>query len=168
MRRRGNGIDMTDVIDTPDDPDEKSDRSMDERSDPSGPSAERSTPDGSSGERPNPNGSVTDSSVCEGSSVGDSLPTGLVLARTTEVFDAGTVPAGLRRAHRVADGVWGRLVVHAGTVNFVFEDAADEPVLVAAGASIVIPPGRAHHVEPDDSARFVVEFYRPSAPDPIA
>lgn len=40
------------------------------------------------------------------------LPDGLVLIRTTDVFDNATVPASLLRAHRVADGVWGRLVVH--------------------------------------------------------
>jgi tellurite resistance-related uncharacterized protein len=50
------------------------------------------------------------------------LPDGLEHVRTTDVFDNGTVPAGLLRAHRVADGAWGRLVVHSGTVTFVFDD----------------------------------------------
>ena len=37
------------------------------------------------------------------------LPDGLEHVRTTDVFDNTTVPAGLLRAHRVADGVWGRV-----------------------------------------------------------
>ncbi|MCB0991196.1 MAG: DUF1971 domain-containing protein, partial [Acidimicrobiales bacterium] len=41
------------------------------------------------------------------------LPDGLEHVRTTDIFDNDTVPAGLLRAHRVADGVWGRLVVHS-------------------------------------------------------
>ncbi len=92
------------------------------------------------------------------------IPDGFVLARTTEVFGAETVPAGLLRAHRVADGIWARLVVHAGRVRFVFEDAPDEAVVVKAGGAVVIPPARLHRVEPSGSARFAVEFHRPAEP----
>ncbi|MFW2380452.1 MAG: DUF1971 domain-containing protein [Acidimicrobiales bacterium] len=91
----------------------------------------------------------------------DELPDGLVLARTTPVFDRSNVPAGLLRAHQVAEGVWGRLVVHEGTVTFVFEDDPDHPRHGDRGDRIVIPPGRPHHVELDDSAAFAVEFHRP-------
>ncbi|MDH4144727.1 MAG: DUF1971 domain-containing protein [Acidimicrobiia bacterium] len=93
------------------------------------------------------------------------VPAGFELARTTDVFDERTVPAGLLRAHRVADGVWGRLVVHRGTVRFVFEDEAERPITAATGDAVVIPPGRLHHVELDATSRFAVEFYRlPSSP----
>lgn len=90
----------------------------------------------------------------------DRIPDGFILARTTDVFDNDTVPAGLLRAHRVADDVWGRLVVHGGQVRFVFEDSPDAPITVPAGAAVVIPPARPHHVELDEPARFAVEFYR--------
>lgn len=93
-----------------------------------------------------------------------SIPAGFVLARTTDVFDRDTVPAGLLRAHRVAADVWGRLVVHAGTVRFVFEDTPDEPVDVDVGSSVVIPPARLHHVELGEGARFAVEFHRRQRP----
>lgn len=88
------------------------------------------------------------------------LPDGLELARTTDVFDESNHPGGLRRAHQVAAGVWGRLVVHSGHVVFVFEDQADQPRTVAAGESQVIPPERRHHVEFDGPATFAVEFHR--------
>ncbi len=93
----------------------------------------------------------------------DGIPEGFTLARTTSVFDCDTVPAGLLRAHRVAEGVWGRLLVHDGQVRFVFEDAPDEPIAVVAGGAVVIPPSRYHHVELDGPVRFSVEFYRPDA-----
>ncbi|MEZ5374866.1 MAG: DUF1971 domain-containing protein [Acidimicrobiales bacterium] len=48
------------------------------------------------------------------------------------------VPAGLLRAHRVADGVWGRLVVHSGTVSFVFDDEPEHPITVSAGDAVLI------------------------------
>ena len=92
------------------------------------------------------------------------LPGGLELARTTDVFDEDSVPAGLARAHRVAEGVWGRLVVHDGSIGFRFED--DDRLLIAAvGEPIVIPPARRHHVEPIGPVRFVVEFHRPVEED---
>ena len=88
------------------------------------------------------------------------LPDGLEHVRTTDVFDNDTVPAGLLRAHRVAEGVWGRLVVTTGGVTFVFDDEPDRPITVEAGDSVAIPPGRQHHVELDGPATFAVEFHR--------
>ena len=89
------------------------------------------------------------------------LPPDLRLVRTTPVFDETSVPAGLLAAHRVADGVWGRLVVQAGSLAFVFEDDPGGAQRGEAGRHVIIPPGRAHHLELDGPVRFVVEFYRP-------
>lgn len=90
----------------------------------------------------------------------DSLPAGLELARTTDEFDEHTVPAGLLRDHRVAAGVWGRLIVRSGALQFGFGD--DPEFGVAAGDSVVIPPARLHHVALVGPVRFVVEFHRPA------
>ena len=91
------------------------------------------------------------------------LPDQVELVRTTDVFDNDSVPAGLLRAHRVAEGVWGRLVVHTGRVSFVFEDQAEHPIGVGPGEHVVIPPSRPHHLELGESATFAVEFYRSSS-----
>lgn len=91
------------------------------------------------------------------------LPEGLELARSTDVFDQDTVPAGLLRAHRVAPGVWGRLVVHTGSLGFVFEDDG-KTVDVGAGDHMVIPPDRPHHLEMLGPVTFVVEFHRQARP----
>jgi len=88
------------------------------------------------------------------------FPEGLEHVRTTAVFDNETVPAGLLRAHHVAAGVWGRLVVHTGEVDFVFEDDAENPHTVHAGETMTIPPERKHHVELRGHATFAVEFHR--------
>ncbi|MEO6988655.1 MAG: DUF1971 domain-containing protein [Aquihabitans sp.] len=90
------------------------------------------------------------------------MPEGLTHARTTNEFDATTVPAGLLRAHTVAANVWGRVQVRAGSLRFVWEGGQDEgsAVDMAAGDSLVIPPLTHHRVEPGEDARFVVEFYR--------
>lgn len=91
------------------------------------------------------------------------LPEGLELARTTDVFDESNHPGGLLRAHQVAAGVWARLLVHTGSLRFVFEDESDRPRTVSAGGSQVIPPQRRHHVEFDGPATFAIEFHRPPA-----
>jgi tellurite resistance-related uncharacterized protein len=88
------------------------------------------------------------------------LPTGFEHVRTTEIFDQDHHPAGLRRAHRVADGVWARLIVHTGTLRFVFEDDPDHLRDVGAGAHVVIPPGRLHHVDIIGPVTFAIEFHR--------
>jgi tellurite resistance-related uncharacterized protein len=88
-----------------------------------------------------------------------SLPDGVEHVRTTPEFTASTVPAGLRRAHQLAPGVWGVLDVLDGEVTFVDEAGGDRHRL-AAGTSRVIPPEAPHHVEPGPEARFVIELFR--------
>ena len=86
------------------------------------------------------------------------LPAGAELVRVTETFDEATVPRGLLRAHRVAAGTWGRLVVDSGRLCFVWEDDGSV-VELAAGDDQVIPPDTAHRVDIAGSVRFAVEFY---------
>ena len=86
------------------------------------------------------------------------LPAGAELVRVTETFDEGTVPRGLLRAHRVAAGTWGRLVVERGCLCFVWEDDGSI-VELATGEHQVIPPDTPHRVRITESVRFAVEFY---------
>lgn len=85
------------------------------------------------------------------------MPEGLPYVRTTPEFTSQTVPAALRRAHRVADGVWGRVRVLAGALRF---RSAGVDLVLTAGEWRNIPPGVEHEVEPDGDARFAVEFWR--------
>lgn len=94
------------------------------------------------------------------------LPTGLEPVRTTPVFDRDTVPKGLLAAHRIASGVWGKLVVHSGSLLFRFEDHPGDSRLVPSGEYVVIPPDRPHRVELDDGpVSFSIEFHRPRQND---
>ncbi len=86
------------------------------------------------------------------------LPAGLEHRRTTDVFDQASVPSGLLRSHRLAPGVWGRLVVHEGAVRFRHEDGG-EPLLVSAGDWVVIEPERPHRLELLGPVRLAVEFH---------
>jgi tellurite resistance-related uncharacterized protein len=99
----------------------------------------------------------------------DHLPAGLQYVRTTDTFDHEHHPAGLRRAHRVADGVWARLFVHTGGLDFSFEDEPDDTIRITGGGFIVIPPGRLHHVDITGPVTFALEFHRePHYPQPVS
>ncbi|MDH3753742.1 MAG: DUF1971 domain-containing protein [Acidimicrobiia bacterium] len=88
------------------------------------------------------------------------LPDGMELTRTTREFDENTVPKALLRAHQVAAGVWGNLVVTSGSIDFVFEDDPGSRRSLPEGSSQPIPPRRPHHIVITGPACFVVEFYR--------
>ncbi|MFP5317342.1 MAG: DUF3565 domain-containing protein [Acidimicrobiia bacterium] len=102
-------------------------------------------------------GSLLDCPLCDRAE----LPGELRVVRTTDVWDEATMPAGLRRDHRVAAGTWGRITVEAGRLRF---RAATEPPLdtvVEPGSHQPIPPEVVHSVEPLGPVRFVVEFLAP-------
>jgi tellurite methyltransferase len=86
------------------------------------------------------------------------LPDGLRPVRTTATWDADSVPAALRRRHRVAAGTWGLVEVLAGEVRF---GAATDPpldVVVTPARPQPIPPEVDHDVEPLPGARLRVTF----------
>jgi tellurite resistance-related uncharacterized protein len=74
------------------------------------------------------------------------LPDGLVVARTAGPFDESTLPAGLRRNHRVADGVWGLLHVRSGCAHFTMQTVTPIHRDLHGGESQPIPPGVFHAV----------------------
>ena len=89
------------------------------------------------------------------------LPEDLQPTRTTATWDATTVPAALRRAHRVAAGTWGLLEVEAGQVRFEADTDPPLDVVVTPGCAQPIPPELDHHIEPSEDARFHVTFLVP-------
>ena len=86
------------------------------------------------------------------------MPEGLRVTRSVGPFNADTLPGGLRRNHRVADGMWGLLRVINGTVGFWM--ATDPPldVHLAAGEQQAIPPMVDHRVVPEETMEIVLEF----------
>ena len=86
------------------------------------------------------------------------LPADLDLVRVTDSWTDTTMPRGLRRDHRVAAGVWGRLHVEVGSLRF--RAATSPPIdrVLGAGEQQAIPPDVVHSVEPTGEVRFRVEF----------
>jgi tellurite methyltransferase len=86
------------------------------------------------------------------------LPDGLQRVRTTPTWDEGSVPAALRRAHRVAAATWGLLEVEVGSLRFQAATSPPLDVEVVPGAPQPIPPEVEHHVELTGPARFHLAF----------
>jgi tellurite methyltransferase len=84
------------------------------------------------------------------------LPADLVVRRTTDTWDERTMPAGLRRGHRVASGTWGVIRVECGALRFVARTEPATDVLVDGQQAI--PPDVEHHVEPQGPVRFAIDF----------
>lgn len=86
------------------------------------------------------------------------MPERLRFVRSSPEWTEQTVPQGLLRAHRLAHGTWGRLVVQAGTLRFImFSEPRIERVL-QPGSSQAIPPTAEHEVQLLGPVRFTIDF----------
>jgi len=86
------------------------------------------------------------------------LPPGLVTTRTAGPFDASSLPAGLRRQHRVPEHTWGLLQVLEGTAEFTMATQPLTTVRLRAGDTQAIPPEVDHSVHLDGPVRLQVDF----------
>ena len=87
------------------------------------------------------------------------MPEGLTLLRVAGPWDRDGLPAGLRRAHRTAPGVWGLLRVSEGAVGFHMETDPPLDRVVEAGGTQPIPPAVPHQVRVGGPVRLSVEFW---------
>ncbi len=101
-------------------------------------------------------GSTLDCPLCDRAE----LPEDLRVVRVTDAWDERTIPAGLRRAHRVAPGTWGLLHVQHGRLRFRLRTEPALDVVVRPGHPQPLPPEVEHEVEPLGQVRFFVEFLR--------
>ena len=76
------------------------------------------------------------------------------------------MPAGLRRAHRVARGTWGRIVVHHGQLRFLARTEPELVVVVGPGLTQAIPPEIEHEVQPMGPVSFSIDFLSVREPEP--
>ena len=87
-------------------------------------------------------------------------PDGLTTYRRTPEFDAASVPDGLRAEHATKRGVWGRIHVVEGRLQYHVDAPIHRSLRVDPASSAVIVPEVRHRIEPDGAVRFFVEFAR--------
>jgi tellurite methyltransferase len=100
-------------------------------------------------------GSPLDCALCERGE----MPDGLRFAWRTAAWDAKSLPAGLRRRHKLGPHTWGRIVVEEGSLAYRASTTPPMARVIGAGRDQAIPPGVEHDVEPADDARFLIEFF---------
>ncbi|PHQ69570.1 MAG: tellurite resistance protein [Sneathiella sp.] len=84
----------------------------------------------------------------------------LVKYSETAVFSETTVPKKLLNRHNTKPGIWGKLVVRSGALDFVLEGPPLKARRIEAGDYAIIEPATDHHVSLVGPATFQVEFYR--------
>jgi tellurite resistance-related uncharacterized protein len=89
----------------------------------------------------------------------ETLPAGAVKAGSTPSMTQETVVAGILKKHLTPKGKFGYLVVEEGSLQFVWEDDADNILDADPEHPIVIFPERYHHVSITGDVRFRVEFH---------
>lgn len=88
------------------------------------------------------------------------FPEDLIKYRETPVFNEHTVPLALQKSHHTKEGVWVKLIVWDGSVDYAIENDEGSVVTVNAGDSIVIEPQVPHHLEITGKVSLYLEFYR--------
>ena len=94
------------------------------------------------------------------------VPVGSRERRRTPSFTEATVPAGLLEAHRTKAGVWARVVIEAGSLEYTLEDPRRTFVLTPESVGVA-PPEMAHHVRPRGPVRFHLVFLDQPAGPPV-
>ena len=70
------------------------------------------------------------------------------------------MPDGFRQIHRTKDGVWGRVVILHGELQYRILDAPEQETILDRDRPGVVEPQMPHYVKPLGKVRFYVEFYR--------
>lgn len=76
------------------------------------------------------------------------------------VFDETTMPAKLLSNHDLKAGVWGKICVKKGTLEYVIPGQPDQIFTIEAGESMVLEPELVHFIRPIGEVRFQIEFFR--------
>jgi tellurite resistance-related uncharacterized protein len=86
-------------------------------------------------------------------------PAGVGEYKRTATFTQSSVPIGLLRDHRTKPGVWARIVIEEGELEYTL-DAPVRTFLLTPEYPGIAPPDAAHHVKADHAVSFHVEFLR--------
>jgi len=88
----------------------------------------------------------------------DIFPPNAVKYSESPVFTQDTLPDALRRDHQTKASVWGRIMVHEGSLLYLRKGKPAQTVTAAEPATIW--PEEPHSVTPGGIVSFRVEFYR--------
>ncbi len=88
------------------------------------------------------------------------LPKKVIAYKKTPEFDELNVPKGLLNAHQTKEGVWGKIVILEGQLQYTINEPVIEVVVLTENSYGVVEPEIYHDVKPLGKVKFYVEFYR--------
>lgn len=86
-------------------------------------------------------------------------PAGMGVDTRTPEFDEASIPAGLLKGHATKAGVWGRIHVLEGRLDYCVEGTGRRVVVEPSAPGVIVPQVR-HRIEAPGRVRFFVEFFR--------
>lgn len=89
-----------------------------------------------------------------------SLPNNVNPTRRTPEFDEISVPKGLLKAHQTKVGVWGKIVILEGKLQYKINEPVEEITILDTDKHGVVEPTILHEVKPLGPVKFYVEFYK--------
>ena len=88
------------------------------------------------------------------------LPDSLSPIRKTPEFDETSIPKGLLKAHQTKEGVWGKIVILEGKLQYKINEPEEEIIILDPDNCGVVEPTILHEVKPLGPVKFYVEFYQ--------
>lgn len=88
------------------------------------------------------------------------LPDNVSPYKKTPEFTELTVPAGLLGDHQTKNGVWGKIVILEGNLEYTILEPEKEIIHLDPKIFGVVEPTVLHFVKPLGQVRFYVEFHR--------
>ncbi len=75
-------------------------------------------------------------------------------------FTTETVPKQLTKSHDTKQGIWGKLIVLQGALDYKITGSPETSMRIEAKSHAVIEPQISHRVRLDSGTCFFIEFYR--------
>ncbi len=88
------------------------------------------------------------------------LPADVSAYKRTPEFNGHSIPAGLLKDHNTKEGVWGKIVILKGQLEYTIQEPSVEVLELTPERFGVVEPTIRHHIAPIGDVSFYVEFFR--------
>jgi tellurite resistance-related uncharacterized protein len=88
------------------------------------------------------------------------IPANITSYKKTPEFDESSIPKGLLKAHQTKEGVWGKIIIVEGRLEYKINETETEIVILDKNKYGVIEPTIFHEVKAIGEVIFYVEFYK--------
>ena len=88
------------------------------------------------------------------------IPSNVSPYKKTLIFTERTVPAGLLKNHNTKEGVWGKIVIESGLLEYTIQEPTYEITQLSPNNHGVVEPLIKHYIKPLGPVNFYIEFYR--------